>query len=131
MIAIAIALLAASADEAPMRATLAEGMVTVNGGPLAEGDALREGDTVQTTPGAHRFRRHGRGPQVRQVGPLAPGARGAGSAAPLRARTPRAPQAVIRDTRLISIGDHWGREISLVSRITGVRGACAPAPASG
>jgi len=41
-----------AADDAPMRATLVDGMVTMNGGPLAEGDPLREGDTVQTTPGS-------------------------------------------------------------------------------
>jgi hypothetical protein len=42
-----------AADDAPMRATLVDGMVTMNGGPLAEGDPLREGDTVQTLPGSH------------------------------------------------------------------------------
>ena len=48
---------AARADEAVMRATLVEGVVTMapaggGQGPLQEGDPLREGDTVVTQPGA-------------------------------------------------------------------------------
>ena len=45
-------LLCAAAGDAPMRATLVEGAVTVNAAPLAEGDPLHEGDTIQTGPGA-------------------------------------------------------------------------------
>ena len=59
MIALLVAaLLSAPADEAPMHATLVEGIVTVTlasggpAGPLAEGDSLHQGDTVVTQPGA-------------------------------------------------------------------------------
>lgn len=49
---------AARADDAAMRASLVEGIVTVTpsggggAGPVEEGDPLREGDTVVTQPGA-------------------------------------------------------------------------------
>ena len=42
----------APGEDASMQATHVEGMVTVNGGPLLEGDPLHPGDNVQTTPGA-------------------------------------------------------------------------------
>jgi hypothetical protein len=59
MIALILAaLLSAPADEAPMHATVVEGIVTVTlasggpAGPLVEGDTLHQGDTIVTQPGA-------------------------------------------------------------------------------